>query len=108
LEEEDPNFEKWKEKLMAGEFGHSETQVLTAVAKEIRQDGGDLWQSDIADLASPTDIIVSSRLEQHLCIQVTSLSDLSSQYKFDKWENTLKYWVIERGLFLSYNPSLSN
>ncbi len=62
---------------------------------------------NIADLAITTDIIVSSRLEQHLCVQVTSFSDLYSQYKFDKWEKTLKYWVIERGLFLSYNPAIS-
>lgn len=106
LEEVDPNLEKWKQKLMSGEFDQSDTQVLTAVAKEIINCGGDLWQSYIADLSMATDIIVSSSLEQALCIQITSLSDVYSQDKFDKWENTLKYWEIERGLFLSYNPGI--
>ncbi|MEO3703935.1 hypothetical protein AAFM79_02885 [Trichormus azollae HNT15244] len=75
MEEEDLNFEKWKQKLMAGEFKHTQTQVLTAVAKEIKQYGGDLWQSYIANLVITIDIIVSSRLEQYLCIRVTSFSE---------------------------------
>jgi hypothetical protein len=75
LEEEDLNFEKSKQKLMAGEFKHSQTQVLTAVAKEIKQYRGDLWKSYIANLVITIDIIVSSRLKQHLCIRVTSFSE---------------------------------
>ena len=106
LEEKDPDFETWKKKLMAGEFEQSDTQVLTAVAKEIKQRGQDLWQSYIADVAMATDIIVSNELQHPLCVQLTSLSDVNSQSKFTKWENKLIYWGIERGLFLSYNPGI--
>lgn len=106
LEEKDPNFETWKKNLMAGNFDQSDTEILTAVAKEIKQRGWDLWQSYIADVAMATDIIVSYELQHPLCVQLTSLSDVNSQDKFTKWENQLKYWDIERGLFLSYNPGM--
>jgi hypothetical protein len=51
-----------------------------------------------------TDLIVSSHQNKPLCIQVTSVSEEFHGQKYQKWENALQLWKIERGLFLSYNP----
>ncbi|MBD2387959.1 hypothetical protein [Cylindrospermum sp. FACHB-282] len=108
LKEDDPIFFKWKQKLMAGEFNQADTDILKAIATDIIRREGTFWQCYITDLSMATDIIVSGRQNKPLCVQITSLSDEYSQSKSDTWENTLVYWGIERGLFLSYNPGASN
>ncbi|MBW4560251.1 MAG: hypothetical protein KME32_03680 [Mojavia pulchra JT2-VF2] len=104
LNETDPKFSIWKQKLMAGEFNQADTHVLQSIASDIVHRQGTFWQCYIADFSMATDIIVSSRQNKPLCIQITSLSDEFSQEKSDNWKNTLQAWGIERGLFLSYNP----
>lgn len=104
----DPKFYVWRQKLIAGEFSHEDEDFLKLVASEIEQRGGNFVLRYIADLSIATDIIVSSSQDNPLCIQLTSLSDEYSQQKSDNWEMTLRFWKIERGLFLSYNPGASN
>jgi hypothetical protein len=65
-------------------------------------------QRYIADLSMATDIIISSREEQPLCLQLTTISAKFSQKKSEDWENTLRFWEIEKGLFLSFNPRETN
>jgi hypothetical protein len=104
LSEDDPKFYIWRQKLMAGEFSQEDAYLIESIANNIKRRGGTVWQSYVADLSMATDIIVSSRQKKPLCIQLTSLSDEFSQEKSEYWENTLRFWGIERGLFLSYNP----
>ncbi len=49
--------------------------------------------------------VVSSSQEKPLCVQLTSLSEEFSETKYQNWKKTLREWGIERGLFLSFNPS---
>lgn len=108
LNETDPKFSIWKQKLMAGEFNQADGNVLKSVATDIIRREGTFWQCYIADLSMATDIIVSSRQEKSLCIQLTSLNNEFFPEKSNDWENNLQNWGIDRGLFLSYNPSATN
>lgn len=108
LSENDPKFYIWRQKLMAEEFSQEDTRLLEAVANTVTRRGGNVVQRYIADLSMATDIIVSSKQNKSLCIQLTTLSDEFSQNKSEDWENTLQFWEIERGLFLSYNPTAAN
>lgn len=105
LKENDPKFIIWRQKLMTGEFRQEDADLLNSVVNSIEVRGGTVIKRYIADLSMATDIIVSSRQEKALCIQLTSLANKYSQEKSDAWENTLRFWAIERGLFLNYNPS---
>jgi len=105
LNENDPKFYIWRQKLMAGEFSQEDAGVIQFVGSTIKRRGGTVVQRYVADLSMATDIIISNSQEKPLCIQLTTLSDEFSQEKSEEWENTLRSWGIERGLFLSFNPS---
>ena len=104
LSENDPKFYMWRRKLMAGEFNQEDAKLIGSIANNIKSCGGTNVLRYVTDLSMATDIIVSSTQESPLCIQLTSVSEEFSQEKFDDWENTLIFWAIDRGLFLSYNP----
>ncbi|BAZ53176.1 hypothetical protein NIES4103_58480 [Nostoc sp. NIES-4103] len=104
----DPKFYIWRQKLMAGKFSQEDAKLIGCIANDIQNRGGTVVQRYVADLSMATDIIISSRQEKSLCIQITSLSEEFYQEKFEKWEDTLQFWEIERGIFLSYNPSATN
>jgi len=108
LNETDPKFSIWKQKLMAGEFNQADANIIKSIATDIVRREGTCWYCYVADLSMATDLIVSSRQRKPLCIQVTSVSEEFLQQKYADWENTLQSWGINRGLFLSYNPGLSN
>ncbi|MFN6513071.1 MAG: hypothetical protein RMY29_001050 [Nostoc sp. CreGUA01] len=104
----DSKFYIWKQKLMAGEFDRGDDDIIRNIAQDVVQREGSFWQRYIADLSMATDLIVSNRHNQPLCIQVTSVSEELNQQKYQAWQNTLRSWEIERGLFLSYNPKDAN
>ncbi|MBH8563689.1 hypothetical protein I8748_16070 [Nostoc sp. CENA67] len=108
LSENDPKFSIWRRKLMTGEFSQNDANFINLISSNIENRGGTVVKRYIADLSMATDIIVSSRQEKPLCIQITSLSEEFYQQKSDDWERTLRFWKIERGLFLSYNPSVND
>lgn len=108
LSENDQKFYIWRQKLMAGEFHQEDADLIESIANSIKIRGGTLIHSYVADLSMATDIIVSNRQQKALCIQLTSLSEEFLHLKSDDWENTLRFWGIERGLLLSYNPSATN
>lgn len=108
LNETDPKFSIWKQKLMAGEFNQADANIIKSIATDIVRREGTFWHCYVADLSMATDLIVSSGQRKPLCIQVTSVSEEFLQQKYADWENTLKLWGINRGLFLSYNPGISN
>ena len=99
----DSKFYIWKQKLMAGEFNQLDDDIIKLIAQDIVNREGSFWQRYIADLSMATDLIVS-RNNEPLCIQVTSVSEEFNYQKYQAWQNTLRSWEIERGLFLSYNP----
>ncbi len=104
----DSKFYIWKQKLMAGEFNQVDDDIIKSIAQDVVSREGSFWQRYIADLSMATDLIVSSRNNQPLCIQVTSVSEELNHQKYQAWQNTLRSWEIERGLFLSYNPKDAN
>lgn len=106
--ENDPKFYIWRRELMAGEFNQEDATLINSIINIIKQSGGTVVQRYIVDLSMATDIIVSSTQEQPLCVQLTSLSQEFYLEKSIKWENTLLFWGIERGLFLSYNPGTTD
>jgi hypothetical protein len=108
LKEKDPKFYIWKQKLMSGEFIQEDENVLERITNNIRSRGGYVVRRYIIDLSMTTDIIVSKGNEKPLCIQITSLADEYYQHKSDDWEDVLQFWEIERGLFVSFNPSSSD
>ena len=108
LSHNDPKFYVWRRKLMSGKFQQKDANLIASVTDHIQLRGGTVVQRYIADLSMSTDIIVSGRQKDSLCVQITSLSEEFCQEKSDDWENTLRFWEIERGLFLSYNPGEPN
>lgn len=108
LSETDPKFYVWRQKLMGGEFSQEDARLLESVANSVKRREGSVVQRYIADLSMATDIIVSGRQNKPLCLQLTTLSEQFSQEKSEDWEDTLRFWGIERGLFLSYNPSATD
>ncbi len=96
----------WKQKLRAGEFHPTDTQLIKAIAEQIQQRHGNVvHRCYIADFSMATDVIVSSEKGLPLCVQITTLADEYSQMKYDKWESTLRQWNIEGGLFVSFNSN---
>ncbi len=80
----------WKQKLRAGEFHPTDTQLIKAIAEQIQQRHGNVvHRCYIADFSMATDVIVSSEKGLPLCVQITTLADEYSQMKYDKWESTL-------------------
>lgn len=108
LRENDPKFHIWKQKLMGGMFSQEDEDLIKSIAHMIKHRQGTVVQRYIADLSMATDIIISSREEKPLCLQLTTISAKFSQEKSEDWENTLRFWEIEKGLFLSFNPRETN
>ncbi len=105
FKDRDRKFYIWKKKLRSGEFHPTDGQLIKFIAAQIQDRQGSVVHRYIADFSMATDVIVSSDEGKPLCVQITSVSDEYSQVKYDKWEDTLRQWNIERGLFISYNPS---
>lgn len=104
----DAKFYIWKKKMMAGEFNQFDGDIIKSIAQDIVRREGNIWHRYIADLSMATDLIVSNHQQKPLCIQVTSVSEEFHEQKYEKWQNALQLWEIERGLFLSYNPGESD
>lgn len=99
LQEKDPKFYIWKQKLMSGKFTQEDREIIQAIANQIELNQGTALQRYIVDLSMATDIIVSGSQEKPLCIQLTSLSKKFAKDKAEEWQDTLVFWEIDRGLF---------
>lgn len=104
LTHNDPKFYIWRRKLMAGKFEQKDANLIASAVEQIQLRGGTVVKRYVVDLSMSTDIIVSAGQKDSLCVQLTSLKKEFCQEKSNEWENTLRFWGIERGLFLSYNP----
>ncbi|WP_017652638.1 hypothetical protein [Fortiea contorta] len=107
INERDPKMPTWKKNLMAGEFKANDKSFIDQVCQEIESLGGSTLNSYIADLSMATDFIASGSRTLPLCVQVTTLNDIHSQNKQREWQSTLTYWGINRALFVSFNPRLT-
>jgi hypothetical protein len=95
---------KWQRALMTNQFVPTDSKILAKVGKAIKIGGGTFITPLIADLAMATDLIATGTRCQPLCIQLTTQSGNYLLNKFGDWELSLKYWGIEKGLLISYNP----
>jgi hypothetical protein len=105
LQGNDTKFHTWKQKIMAGEFLATDADIIQEIAQNIAHCEGDFLQRYIADLSMATDLVVSRHYEQPLCVQITRVRPEFVEEKYEKWKQTLHLWQIDRGLFISYNPS---
>jgi hypothetical protein len=101
----DPKLPIWKQKMMSGDFSKSDEPLLNLIVYQIQRDGADVLRRYIVDLSMATDLVVSSSSETPLCVQLTILANEYLTSKKQHWEATLRYWGIERSLFLNFNPS---
>jgi hypothetical protein len=105
INEPDPKMSIWKQKLMAGEFAFDDEELINDLRDRLDNENGSSWTCYILDLSMATDLIASGALEKPLCVQLTTLRPQFSLEKKEKWEAALRYWKIQRGLFVSFNPT---
>lgn len=108
LRNEDVKLYIWKQKLMAGEYQANDANLIEILSKKITDKGGTVFQRYIADFSMATDIIVSHSQNKSLCVQLTTVNDKYVGDKYKKWQETLEFWQIDRGLFSNYNPADKN
>ena len=94
----------WKKELMAGRFESKDRIVLNILSDIIKRRGGSITLRYIVDFSMATDLIVSGIVEKPLCVQLTITNESLLDEKKNNWKDTLKYWQITRGIFISYNP----
>jgi hypothetical protein len=105
LKAKDDKLYIWKKKLMAGQFVNENDPFIELLAKKIKERQGSVCTRYIADFSMATDIIISNRTHNPFCVQVTTVSSQHYQEKIQKWKETLIVWEIERGNFISYDPT---
>jgi hypothetical protein len=103
--EPDPKLSIWKQKLMAGDFDQDDKDLIDDLCDRIEARQGSAWNCYILDLSMATDLVVSSAFKIPLGVQLTTLSSQYSVEKKVQWELTLRYWQVQRALFVSFNPS---
>ena len=101
----DPKFITWRKKLKGQQFAATDAKILAAVSSAIEDRGGTALRRYVADFSLATDLIASRHQHHPLCVQLTTLSEKYLAQKTENWQKTLQAWDIDRGLFLSYNPS---
>ncbi|NTW21669.1 MAG: hypothetical protein HGA42_19815, partial [Nostocales cyanobacterium W4_Combined_metabat2_030] len=104
MNESDPKLDTWKKKIMSGAYTQDDRAFINSISHEIEALGGACLWRYILDLSMATDLLISGNLELPLCVQITMLSDEWLENKNAHWEATLRYWWIQRGLLLSFNP----
>lgn len=105
FDKEDKYLPCWKQKLMKGEYNDDDEPFRNTLSHEIKKfQGYSLWRY-LLDLSMATDIIVSYTSSNPLCVQYTKSSPENTVDKKEKWENTLSYWGIRRGIFVCVHPN---
>ncbi len=99
----DSKLSTWKKELMAGNFESKDRRVLNILSNIVSRGGGSVSLRYIGDFSMATDLIVSGSLEKPLCVQLTITNEYLLPTKKSKWKDTLKYWDIQRAIFISYN-----
>jgi hypothetical protein len=108
LEMSDQKSYLWKKELMSGKFQQDDGTVIKSIICEIyKRQGTEALRPCrlIADLSMATDLIVSGTQGKPVCVQITRTDLKYTHEKYEKWKETLDDWGIDRGVFISYNPS---
>lgn len=104
LKKEDTKFRIWKQKLVQG-LEESDNKYLQHFSKSINsKPKSDSLYKYIADFSMATDIIVSYS-KQKASIQLTTSQFKHCGQKIQNWEETLRYWDINKGIFVSFSPN---
>lgn len=106
--ERDPKLPTWKQKIMNNQFTRNDEKIVNSLAQEIEACGGTCLWNYLLDLSMATDLVVAGNKNISLCVQLTQTHVNQWVDKRKKWEDTLDYWGIQRGLIISYNPSNLN
>jgi hypothetical protein len=101
LHERDPKLPIWKQEMMAGNFHQNDETLINNLSQSIEAYGGSCMWRYILDLSMATDLAVVGSLNIPLCVQLTTST---SDSKRINWEEVLRHWGIERGLFVRFNP----
>lgn len=102
--QQDPKLSIWKQELMTGNFESKDRRVLNILSDITKKRAGSVTLRYIVDFSMATDLIISSVLKQPLCVQLTITNENLLGDKKIKWKDTLRYWNIQRAIFISYNP----
>lgn len=106
--ERDPKLPRWKQKIMNNQFTRNDEKIVNSLANEIEASGGSCLWKYLLDLSMATDLVVVGNKGIPLCVQLTQTYVNQWGDKRKKWEGTLDYWGIQRGLIISYNPGNLN
>lgn len=101
----DQKLSNWIGELKKGNFERDDEALVNALSEKIEDQERDCYWGFILDLSMATDLIVGNRSGLAVCAQLTTVNKDFAEPKKDSWELTLRYWKIERGLFVSFNPS---
>lgn len=101
INERDHHFPVWKQKMMSGEFQSADDTTIKQMMAAISSQNGSVMRRYILDLSMATDLLIAR--QSSLCIQLTSVTGRHLTEKQRKWQATLTYWQIRRGLLLSYS-----
>lgn len=104
FQQSDIKLETWTSKIMSEQFNQSDLSLINTFKIGINRHGGYTFTRYILDLSMATDILISGSLGKPLTVQLTIVA---SKYedKYTKWQETLKYWQICRGVFLRHEPT---
>lgn len=106
VNESDPKLNKWKSKMMAGEYRNDDGLFIERVARNIREAKAYVLLRYILDLSMATDLLVSKSSRDHpLSVQLTSIHPEHLNNKIDSWQLTLRYWRFPFGLLISCNQN---
>ena len=108
LNERDPKLPIWKQEVMAGNFNRDDEIIIRSISQKIEALGGSCLWNHILDLSMATDLVTTGIRKDPLCVQLTTVSGINLTQKHEKWQKTLIYWSIKRGLLISYNSMRSN
>ncbi|MBD2504517.1 hypothetical protein [Anabaena azotica] len=106
INEKDPKIQIWKQKLLDGSFTGSDAPRIKKIRENLEYYGGNSFSPYIADLSMATDIIAATNKGMPFCVQITTLNIVKTLDKQNEWLKTLSHWRINRGLFISFNPTL--
>ena len=90
--------------MMAGKLRLDDEPLIKMLQERLRRSEGSALRRYVIDLSMATDLVVNGNLRMNLCVQLTTVSREFSIDKQQAWEVTLRYWGIQRGLFVSFNP----
>ncbi|MEL6929485.1 MAG: hypothetical protein AAFO95_12720 [Cyanobacteria bacterium J06600_6] len=105
LAKKDDKLPIWKNKIINGLSGADDDYLEKLARAFDNRDDVTFLMRYIADFSMSTDMIVSYHHQIAFSLQLTTLRLKYCDEKIQKWQNNLQYWHIDRGIFVSFDPS---